>query len=168
MSDQLKSMLNNLINDKSEEASLDFHSYITAKLKELTGQSSLSEAEVDEILESATEEELEEAVRAGFQSTRGEEREKDDPWNDPGQADDDKPTLVRPKNAQERQKLAQNIKAARRNARDPTNAPGRYPATAGKASAKGDATFSGKKFGAASSANPNWNKGEPGAKDGKQ
>lgn len=37
MKEQLKSMLNNLINDKLEEADLDFHAYITAKMKVVTG-----------------------------------------------------------------------------------------------------------------------------------
>lgn len=36
----LKSMLNNLINDKHEEATLDFHSYVTDKMKDVTGISS--------------------------------------------------------------------------------------------------------------------------------
>lgn len=35
--EMLKSMLHNLINDKSTEASLDFHSYITAKMREVAG-----------------------------------------------------------------------------------------------------------------------------------
>lgn len=35
--EQLKSMLNNLINDKSEEAGLDFHNYLTAKMREVAG-----------------------------------------------------------------------------------------------------------------------------------
>jgi hypothetical protein len=35
----LKSMLNNLINDKHEEASLDLHGYFTNKMKELSGLS---------------------------------------------------------------------------------------------------------------------------------
>jgi hypothetical protein len=33
----LKSMLNNLINDKPEEASLDLHNYLTAKMKDVAG-----------------------------------------------------------------------------------------------------------------------------------
>ena len=33
----LKSMLNNLINDKHEEASLDLHGYMTAKMQEISG-----------------------------------------------------------------------------------------------------------------------------------
>lgn len=36
----LRSMVNNLINDKSEQASLDLHSYMTAKMKEVSGISS--------------------------------------------------------------------------------------------------------------------------------
>lgn len=37
--EQLRNMLNNLINDKSEEASLDFHNYIAEKVKEMIGLS---------------------------------------------------------------------------------------------------------------------------------
>ncbi len=33
----LRSMLNSLINDKTEEATLDFHNYVTLKSQELTG-----------------------------------------------------------------------------------------------------------------------------------
>lgn len=33
----LKSMLNNLINDKPEEASLDLHNYLTVKMKDVAG-----------------------------------------------------------------------------------------------------------------------------------
>ena len=33
----LKSMLNNLINDKPEEATLDLHSYLSNKMKEVAG-----------------------------------------------------------------------------------------------------------------------------------
>lgn len=33
----LKRMLHNLINDKPEEASLDFHNYITPKTREVAG-----------------------------------------------------------------------------------------------------------------------------------
>ena len=33
----LKSMLHNLINDKPEEAALDFHNYITPKTREVAG-----------------------------------------------------------------------------------------------------------------------------------
>jgi hypothetical protein len=35
--DALKSMLNNLINDKPEEATLDFHNYVTGKMKSVAG-----------------------------------------------------------------------------------------------------------------------------------
>ena len=35
--ENLKSMLNNLINDKSEEASLDLHTYLTAKMRDVAG-----------------------------------------------------------------------------------------------------------------------------------
>ena len=40
----LKSMLNNIINDKVEEASLDFHSYITERTKQVSGIGIVSEA----------------------------------------------------------------------------------------------------------------------------
>lgn len=33
----LKSMLNNLINDKPEEASLDLHNFMTSKMREVSG-----------------------------------------------------------------------------------------------------------------------------------
>lgn len=33
----LKSMLNNLINDKPEEASLDLHNYLTTKMRDVSG-----------------------------------------------------------------------------------------------------------------------------------
>jgi hypothetical protein len=35
--DALKSMLNNLINDKPEEATLDLHNYLTDKMKDVAG-----------------------------------------------------------------------------------------------------------------------------------
>ena len=40
--DNLRSMLNNLINDKAEEASLDLHNYLTTKMKEVAGISTAS------------------------------------------------------------------------------------------------------------------------------
>jgi hypothetical protein len=33
----LKSMLNNFINDKPEEASIDLHNYLTTKMREVAG-----------------------------------------------------------------------------------------------------------------------------------
>lgn len=33
----LRSMLNNLINDRTEEASMDFHNYLTPKTREVSG-----------------------------------------------------------------------------------------------------------------------------------
>lgn len=61
----LKEMLQSIINGKEEEASVLLHEYFVAKTKEVTGlsEAELSEEEVDAILEDATEEELEEAVR---------------------------------------------------------------------------------------------------------
>jgi hypothetical protein len=35
--DALKSMLNNFINDKPEEATMDLHTYITSKTREVAG-----------------------------------------------------------------------------------------------------------------------------------
>ena len=45
----LKSMLNNLINDKHEEATLDLHGYLTAKMQEVSGIGSPApSAEIDD------------------------------------------------------------------------------------------------------------------------
>lgn len=43
--EMLKSMLNNLINDKREEADLDLHAYLTTKMKEVSGISVPTETE---------------------------------------------------------------------------------------------------------------------------
>jgi len=66
----LKSMLSNMINDKLEEATLDLHSYLTAKMRELAGLSGeqvteeqLTEEQVNEIIESASDEEFIEALK---------------------------------------------------------------------------------------------------------
>lgn len=40
--ENLRSMLNNLINDKQEEASLDLHNYLTAKMRDVAGISTAS------------------------------------------------------------------------------------------------------------------------------
>lgn len=46
----LKSMLNNLINDKQEEASLDLHNYLTNKMKDVAGLSNTTtEADIDPV-----------------------------------------------------------------------------------------------------------------------
>lgn len=45
--EQLKSMLNNLINDKSEQAGLDFHNYLTTKMREVTGLAQPTDVAVD-------------------------------------------------------------------------------------------------------------------------
>jgi len=47
--DALKNMLNNLINDKPEEASLDFHNYVTAKMKDVAGIAAPAEAAPEEV-----------------------------------------------------------------------------------------------------------------------
>ena len=44
----LKSMLNNLINDRQEEASLDLHSYMTAKMRDVAGLGSTASNAVEE------------------------------------------------------------------------------------------------------------------------
>lgn len=41
----LKSMLHNLINDKPEEAAMDFHNYITPKTREVAGLGLPAQAE---------------------------------------------------------------------------------------------------------------------------
>jgi len=46
--DALKSMLNNLINDKPEEATLDFHNYVTGKMKTVAGIGGTEEPAVDD------------------------------------------------------------------------------------------------------------------------
>ena len=45
----LKSMLNNLINDKQEEASLDLHNYLTTKMKVVAGTGTAPTIEDPEI-----------------------------------------------------------------------------------------------------------------------
>lgn len=45
--ENLRSMLNNLINDKQEEASLDLHNYLTTKMREVSGIATAS-AEVED------------------------------------------------------------------------------------------------------------------------
>ena len=35
--EQLKSMLNNFINDRQAEASMDLHNYLTSKMREVSG-----------------------------------------------------------------------------------------------------------------------------------
>jgi hypothetical protein len=40
----LKSMLYNLINDKTEEASLDLHNYLVSKMKDVSGLQSTQDA----------------------------------------------------------------------------------------------------------------------------
>jgi hypothetical protein len=46
----LRSMLNNLINDKPEEATLDLHGYLSVKMKEVAGLAAApQEGEVDPV-----------------------------------------------------------------------------------------------------------------------
>jgi hypothetical protein len=54
----LKSMLNNLINDKHEEATLDLHGYMTAKMQEISGigtGAAVADPEVDTALDADTD-----------------------------------------------------------------------------------------------------------------
>jgi hypothetical protein len=45
----LKSMLNNLINDKPEQAAMDFHNYLAPKMREIAGVGGApSQADVDD------------------------------------------------------------------------------------------------------------------------
>ena len=46
----LKSMINNLINDKNEQAQLDLHGYLTTKMKEVSGihQETSAAADIDD------------------------------------------------------------------------------------------------------------------------
>lgn len=41
----LRSMLNNLINDKPEEASMDLHNYLTTKMRDVSGLAATPEGE---------------------------------------------------------------------------------------------------------------------------
>lgn len=43
----LKSMITNLINDRSEEASLDFHSYLTDKMRDISGVAAADTTQVE-------------------------------------------------------------------------------------------------------------------------
>lgn len=43
----LRSMLNNLINDKQAEAELDLHSYLTDKMKEVSGLAPVMRRDTD-------------------------------------------------------------------------------------------------------------------------
>lgn len=45
----LRNMLNNMINDKHEEASLDFHNYVTIKSQEITGLASTNNSQNDDL-----------------------------------------------------------------------------------------------------------------------
>ena len=64
--DALKSMLNNLINDKTEQAQLDLHAYLTAKMRDITGLSALSSVsdELDSVApESSAEDSMQEVPK---------------------------------------------------------------------------------------------------------
>lgn len=59
--DSLRSMLNNLINDRHEEATMDLHSYLTDKMKSAAGfsapaqEAEASQNDVDPLDNGATE-----------------------------------------------------------------------------------------------------------------
>lgn len=44
--EMLKSMLNNLIHDKREEADMDLHNYLTAKMKSVAGISGTDQSDL--------------------------------------------------------------------------------------------------------------------------
>lgn len=60
--DVLKSMLNNIINDKTEQAQLDLHTYLTAKMRDITG---LSQAvnDVGDLEQESYEDSIEEITK---------------------------------------------------------------------------------------------------------
>lgn len=45
----IKSMINNLINDKNEEASLDIHNVLVAKMRDVAGLSSIEVDAADDV-----------------------------------------------------------------------------------------------------------------------
>lgn len=51
--EKLRNMLDNLINDKSEQAQVDFHDYLGDKMKDTLGVSPPEAAEADEADEAA-------------------------------------------------------------------------------------------------------------------
>jgi len=52
----LRSMLNNIINDKPEQASLDLHTYLTQKMRDVAGRAPAEvPAEVEPAVEPSTE-----------------------------------------------------------------------------------------------------------------
>ena len=55
--DLLKSMLNNFINDKDAEASLDFKAFATNKVKELAGLQTATASEQSEVDDSGFDDE---------------------------------------------------------------------------------------------------------------
>lgn len=56
--EMLKSMLNNLINDKSEEATLDLHNYLTTKMRDVTGLDTAPAASSDSGIDTSVENEV--------------------------------------------------------------------------------------------------------------
>lgn len=65
--DALKSMLNNIINDKTEQAQLDLHAYLTAKMRDITGLSAQSVNDSDDLehvdYEDSTEDSMQEVPK---------------------------------------------------------------------------------------------------------
>jgi len=101
-------MLQDIINDRHEQAAVTMHEYFVAKTREVTGlvEAELSEDEVEDILESAEDEELDEALRAGFAGARNSSGERE---------------IALPVGTAERQKLAKQIKDNRSDNRDPNS-----------------------------------------------
>lgn len=166
-------MLQDVINDRMEQASVTMHEYFVSKTREVTGlgEVELTEEEVGAILESATEEELDEAVRAGYVSTKGEERRKDsyEPWDDEEKADDKEKVIARPRSQIERNQLARTIKNNRANNRDANNQHRTNPAQrAGARSAVGKSElWTGRSYGAAKDTHAKWSGGNAARDAGK-
>ncbi len=124
MKSTLKEMLQDLIKGQEEAVAEKLHHYITQKTRQVTGlaEEELSEEEVEEILTSATDEELEEAVRAHWRT-------------DDTVVQDSNGTIrsgaSRPKTQADRIKLANAVKDARRNARSSGDSSSRRGAESG-------------------------------------
>lgn len=54
---QLKAMLNNLINDKPEEATLDLHNYLAGKMRETVGLASSQDVDSGNTIADDTQDE---------------------------------------------------------------------------------------------------------------
>lgn len=106
----LKEMLQQYINGREEAAAVLLHDYIVSKTKSVSGLVEYSQEDVEAILASATEEELDEAIR-GYTVTPYSGREDGTITS----TDD----MRRPEGAAERLALARKIKSARLRNRSP-------------------------------------------------